>query len=314
MNKPVPPSEAETFFRYTPVSDAERRWGLFPTTAGMSCCPPGAFYPPARHPQAYHFSWNKGRTLWDFQLIYITRGEGTLETSRTPPQRIVAGTVFMLFPGVWHRYAPNSAIGWDEHWLGFDGDYPRDLLAKQVIAPEQPVFDIGMDDVTLAAFARALDLVKREPLGFRQSLSALALEILGRIHLARALRETRQDGALALVKQVKLYLAEHLKEPVDLDALAHRLGVSYSALRQAFKAHTGFSPHQYQLELRLVEAKALLASTDLPVKQVSHSLGFQTPFYFSRFFKQRTGASPEQWRVGDKRGQEPSSPPPSGEQ
>lgn len=73
-------------------------------------------------------------------------------------------------------------------------------------------------------------------------------------------------------------------------------GVSYSALRQAFKLHTGLAPHEYQLELRVSEAKKLLAGTGLPVKAIADKLGFQSAYYFSRLFKTKTGLSPEAWR------------------
>jgi AraC-like ligand binding domain len=36
-----------------------------------------------------------------------------------------AGQVIFLFPGVWHRYRPDEKTGWDEHWVGFDGDVAR---------------------------------------------------------------------------------------------------------------------------------------------------------------------------------------------
>ena len=47
--------DVHTFFRYFPVSERDRRWGLYLTTAGESRIPPGFEYPPAGHPGAYQF-------------------------------------------------------------------------------------------------------------------------------------------------------------------------------------------------------------------------------------------------------------------
>ena len=60
--------------------------------------------------------------------------------------------------------------------------------------------------------------------------------------------------------------------------------------------HTGSSPHQYLLELRLARARNLLEETSLSVKEVAQNAGFEDEHYFCRFFKQKTGRTPGQWR------------------
>jgi transcriptional regulator GlxA family with amidase domain len=202
----------------------------------------------------------------------------------------------MLFPGEWHRYHPDPGVGWEEHWLGFAGEYARQLLKKRLFSPRAPVFSVGADHATTGAFARAVELVRLEPVGFQQAVAAVTWEVLGRIHSAERLRAVEADGLGRIVRETKLHLAERLEQPIDLHALANHLAVSYSTLRQAFKHHTGFAPHQYQLELRVAEAKHLLAGSVLPVKEIAARLGFQSPSYFSRLFKNRTGLSPETWR------------------
>lgn len=232
----------------------------------------------------------------DFAVVYITRGEGSLETAMCGAKTLRAGHAFLLFPGEWHRYRPAPEVGWDEHWVGFDGDSARLLLKNGVISPAEPVFDVGADNELMAAFARAIELVKLEPPGFQQTLAALVLEVLGRVSSAPRRREITEKRLHPIVNEAKLLLAERLEEPLNLHGLASHLGVSYSALRQAFKLHTGFALHEYQLELRVSEAKKLLAGTGLPIKTIADNLGFQSAYYFSRLFKTKTALSPEAWR------------------
>ena len=290
---------SDTYFRYLPASGADQRWGLYASTVGRSSCAPHAIYPPAQHPPAYGVArfLERGRVLPEFQVVYITRGEGSFETAASSARRLRAGQVFLLFPGEWHRYQPDPEVGWDEHWVGFDGDCARLLLKNGVISPAEPVFDVGADSDLMAAFARAIELVKLEPPGFQQTLAALVLEVLGHVSSAHRRREITEKGLHPIVNEAKLLLAERLEEPLDLAGLASHLGVSYSALRQAFKLHTGFALHEYRLELRVSEAKKLLAGTELPVKTIADKLGFQSAYYFSRLVKTKTGLSPETWRL-----------------
>jgi AraC-like DNA-binding protein len=81
-----------------------------------------------------------------------------------------------------------------------------------------------------------------------------------------------------------------------MDVLARGLGVSYSWFRKTFTAHTGLSPHQYLLELRLIHARSRLAETRLSVKEIALEVGFEDEYYFSRLFRQKLGLSPSQWR------------------
>jgi len=50
------------------------------------------------------------------------------------------------------------------------------------------------------------------------------------------------------------------------------------------------------LELKLNEAKLLLSTTSLPIKEISYNLNFENPDYFPIFFKRRIGQTPSEYR------------------
>ena len=57
------------------------------------------------------------------------------------------------------------------------------------------------------------------------------------------------------------------------------------------------SPGAYLLRKQLEEARRLLVETELKVYEIAELTGFSDPFYFSRFFKARTGLSPKEYRL-----------------
>jgi AraC-like DNA-binding protein len=83
--------------------------------------------------------------------------------------------------------------------------------------------------------------------------------------------------------------------------VARELNVSYSRFRALFRRCTGLSPAQYHLQLRIRRACELLEGSALRIKEVADRLGFESPYYFSRLFKKKTGVSPEAWRVRARR-------------
>ncbi|MBN2295026.1 MAG: helix-turn-helix transcriptional regulator [Pirellulales bacterium] len=292
------PSLVEDYFRYLPVSTRDKQWGLYVTGVGCSGVPVGSPYPRSMHPGQYHFAWQKGRVLPEYQILYVTWGEGEFESKAVPLQRISAGTVLLLFPGVWHNYRPIPQIGWEEYWVSFGGPRADDLLLAGFFSPERAILKTGPDDAVLRPYMQMLNYVKTEPSGYRQMIAAATVEILA---AAIGAAQRRRDGGRleGLVRQARLIMERDLEEVIDMEDVARSLGMSYAHFRRVFKQQTGFSPYQYHLQLRVHRARELLRGTNLSVKEIATRLNFESPYHFSRMFKKKTaGMSPTQWRGG----------------
>ena len=61
------------------------------------------------------------------------------------------------------------------------------------------------------------------------------------------------------IAKVVAWLKQHFAQPLQVDDLADRAHMSPSTFRQHFRALTGLSPLQYQKQLRLQEARQLMA-------------------------------------------------------
>jgi len=286
----------QTFFRYFPISERDRLWGLYLTTAGESRIPPGSVYPPTGHPGGYHFDWKRGRVLREYQFVYISAGQGVLETARSR-WRITPGQAFILFPRVWHRYRPDLRIGWNEHWVGCDGPVVRGLVRNGFFSPRRPVLRVRAEDLLLAAFSSVIDAVRAGRPALQQVASGAALYIMSLLYSALQPGQEGSRNVARAIHEAMLRMADDTAQPAPaLPALAHRLGVSYTWFRRMFAHHTGLSPHQYRIQIKLGRARTLLSETPLTVKEVAFRCGFESEHYFSRLFKRKTGVAPGEWR------------------
>ena len=71
----------KNYYKYLPVSQEDENWGLHVLNAGYNRIPAAQLYPPQDHPSHHYFNWEKGRTFDEYQLIYISNGEGLFESA-----------------------------------------------------------------------------------------------------------------------------------------------------------------------------------------------------------------------------------------
>jgi AraC-like DNA-binding protein len=289
------PNLTKDYFRYLPISKREKQWGLFVTGAGCSSYSRGESYPRPGHLKKYAFNWSRGRRLPVHAIVYITRGKGEFESELSGTHQISAGSAMLLFSNVWHRYRPLRDLGWDEYWVCFDGDFIHRLIANGFLKPENPVIQTGIDESILQAYLSLLERIRLEPVGFEQLIAADTMEILAAV--LGAVRGRQSGGRTnELVRQAKSILEEDPNGTLAIDKLVKQLEVSVTHFYRLFKEHTGLTPYQYHLQLRINRAKEMLHGSKMTVKEISRGLNFESEFHFSKIFKKKTDFSPTAWR------------------
>lgn len=285
----------DSFVKYINAGPLDKEWGLYLNVAGYARIPPLLVYPPKVHPSGYFFTWEKGRVLQEYQINYITEGSGILETA-TDQFAVAPGSIIILRPGMWHRYKPDIATGWNEHYLGFEGEFCTRLFQEGFFAMNRPVLYIGFQENILQLFFEIIQSVKEEKTGHQQVSAATTILMLSKILSVLRNQEFAGKSIERTIQKACLYFRENLNKNVNIEQLAGELNVGYSYFRQMFRKYTGISPIQYHLSLRIQKAKDLLVSTDQSFKEIAIDLGFESYFYFSRIFKDKTGQSPMEFR------------------
>lgn len=103
-----------------------------------------------------------------------------------------------------------------------------------------------------------------------------------------AARIGRADPALGLAIAA---MEAALEDPPPIAAIARDLGLSQRRLEMLFAAHLGISPGRFFRDLRLDEARRMIADTRLPLQDIALRTGFSGQAAFARAFRARFGAT-----------------------
>jgi AraC family transcriptional regulator, transcriptional activator of pobA len=102
--------------------------------------------------------------------------------------------------------------------------------------------------------------------------------------------------ASQLVMSFRGWVEQHFRKQMPLSGYCDLLGVSQVRLMRACKTVLGCKPSAVIHDRLMLEAKRELMYTSNSASQIAYGLGFEDAAYFSRFFKQRTGKSPLEFR------------------
>ena len=283
-----------SFIRYLTYSNEDEKWQFVCTDAGYNEIQPRVSYPPNKqgHPGPFK-PVASGRTLNEYQMIYITRGSGMFETSGRA-LAVQPGSILIVFPGVRHHYKPDFAVGWTEYWVGFRGSYVDTLRNEGFISPDRPQYAIGLQNSVLTTFTQIFEEVQTQKPLYQPKVCAYILTLIAEV-LSFDRQQSQHSHFEQLVERAKFVMAENIYGDINLNHIADILSVSTSHLNEVFKSYTSMTPYQYYIHIKILRAKELLDRGELSIKEVAFRLGFKDPYYFSRLFKSKTGISPSRW-------------------
>lgn len=152
---------------------------------------------------------------------------------------------------------------------------------------------VNPEDVA-AAVRRAIDQTESH-----RQLEAMAPE-------ASLLREDGpQDKNTALMRKVRAYLQHnYMLCDISLDSVSAILNINSSYFSTQFKRAFGVNFVDYLTDLRIRAAKELLQDPMRPAAEVAGMVGYESPNYFARAFKKRTGMTPTEYRRSQGRSRE----------
>ena len=119
------------------------------------------------------------------------------------------------------------------------------------------------------------------------------------LEMASAVREhlTHIPDCSPFVKKVAEYIVLHYNSELTLPEIARRFSINPSHLSRTFKNEMGKGFKEFLEEIRIANAVRYLETTDMPVGQISNTVGYYDNNYFTKVFKKITGKTPRDYRA-----------------
>ena len=203
--------------------------------------------------------------------------------------------IVTLNPGIWH--ANHGRRGQTFALRSF---YLDDRSLRELAAGSSDTKAAGVcfrHPVVTSEPRLALDLLRlhrrleREPTGLAadEAVHDVFRTLLTRYGSVEAAAPRGDDRWM--VARVKAHLMEHLAGEVRLHELASLVGRSAGHLLRAFRSATGVTPHQFQTQMRIRQAAALLRA-GRPIGEAALDLGFTDQSHLTRHFTRSMGVPP----------------------
>lgn len=106
----------------------------------------------------------------------------------------------------------------------------------------------------------------------------------------------QRSAAQAFSEKLRRLFEQHLAENLSAAAIASKLGVSVRTLTKRCQEVAGRPPARAFMHYKMDYAAHALRQSDIPIKEISHRLGFQNQYHFSRVFRRYLGTPPSSYR------------------
>ncbi|GLG82938.1 AraC family transcriptional regulator [Acinetobacter calcoaceticus] len=270
-------------------------------------------------PQAFEF-WQDGRMPYvetrrscfsrtcykshshpTFSIGAIDEGNSVFQSSFGTAQKISAGTLVIVPAHIEHSCNPLPDQAWsyqmlhlDISWLnqwyaefqkeGFDLNLPQH---RPLIIKDENLYQAFSDMNETLFDSQKLILEKEQSLIYCFTQLLLPHFILEEIQKTQYLYESFLD-LIHIIKSSERF--------ISLEELAQQVGLSRYAIIRLFKANVGLTPHAFQINLKVNQARAQLKQ-GIPLAELAVNLGFSDQSHFHKAFKAHTGITPRQFQL-----------------
>jgi AraC-like DNA-binding protein len=238
------------------------------------------------------------------EILYITRGTGA-HVIDLIPYPVEPPVLFFVSPGQVHFWEQGATIAgrvliFTMEFLVHDPTDQSLFSALSFLTELEQAPRLLLDHDQASIIERLLtdlaDEYNERELRWSSAVHALLHVLLIKLQRMVSLPADYGSRASAIVRRFKKLVSRSCTEQRSVHAYARMIGISRTHLAETIKLVTGSTPSEIIQEQLILEAKRLLAHSEIAIGQIGHRLGFEDPAYFGRYFRRKTGSSPGKFR------------------
>ena len=236
-----------------------------------------------------------------YHLHAVIEGRGVLHVEDREMQ-VHKGQLFLLVPDRTIWYQADAKEPWYYCWTTFDGPKAGEYLINAGFTDGVYVQDCHIDIHRFLTVSQ--QMVGKPELNYSSELyrGGLALQFLS---LAVESFE-EQNGRAGSYTQLSVddyidYAIRYINSNyarVKIQDVAEYVNLNRTYFTALFRKKMYMSPQEYLMKVRMERACSLLKRTDLPIRIIAGSVGYENPLTFSKVFKQKFGVGPKDYRMG----------------
>ena len=226
-------------------------------------------------------SYLKSVLSFDFNVLEASNGQEGLKTARKfVPDAVICDVMMPVMDGMECCRTLKSDIR--------TSHIPVLMLTAYAVE-EQKIkgYECGADSYISKPFSSELLLARIGNLiNSRQMLASVFGE-------PAASASSFQDVDKGFIDRLKDIISSRMSDPeLTVESIGEEIGLSRVQLYRKTKSLIGYSPNEFLRICRLRKASAMLSSTEKTVSEIAYSVGFSSPSYFTKCFKEYFGENP----------------------
>jgi len=247
------------------------------------------------------------------ELQVVVKGRGR-HRSGLGVHDVQRGDAIVLRPGAWHAYETDAPLtvwvccfslerlrdelGWVMDDARLSGLLWRGPMAESGTERGNGIMMLQLEKSLLQRVTQSFEAM-RTAMEQQQHAGVVGQLLITLNAMADALPEALRDAPPRddAVRVAVEALESDIARPWSVAELAKLAHVSEGHLSRRFTQATGLPPLAYLTRLRAERAAALLLRTEEPIQQIGQAVGWDSPAYFARRFKQHFGVSARDYRA-----------------
>lgn len=200
------------------------------------------------------------------------------------------------------KYVPDVIVS-DVMMPGMDGVECYRRLKSELQTCHIPVILLtacSLDEQRIQGYDGGADSYISKPFNSQMLLSRIKNLIANRSRLRQFFGDNQAVEKLSVsdmdkdfVTRFKSLVEEKMQNAeLNVEDLGREMGMSRVQLYRKLKSLTNYSPNELLRRMRLKKAASLLASAEMTVAEVAYEVGFSSPSYFTKCYKEEFGESP----------------------